>query len=210
MTSIFQTAVLSSIKWGFVIIPAKVEPKRVFVGDPYSLPLFFSRFLYEGASLIAQLVKNPPTVQETPVWFLGLEEPLEKGQATHSCVPGLTYGSGGKESTCNAGDPGLIPGLGRFAGEGIGYPLQYSGLENSMDYTVHGVAKSWTWLTFSLSCMKGISSKQTRCLVDLRATAFKWGFQKSLNLREYVNKNSLMIFIVSPSFLRNSVQLLPG
>ena len=37
-----------------------------------------------------------------------------------------------------------IPGLGRSPGEGKGYPLQYSGLENSMDYTVHGVAKSWT------------------------------------------------------------------
>ena len=48
----------------------------------------------------------------------------------------------GKESTCNAGDPGLIPGLGRFPGEGIGYPLQYSGLENSMDCIVHEVAKS--------------------------------------------------------------------
>ena len=38
-----------------------------------------------------------------------------------------------KETTCNAGDPGLIPGLGRSPGEGKGYPLQYSGLENSMD-----------------------------------------------------------------------------
>ena len=50
----------------------------------------------------------------------------------------------GKESTCNAGDPGLIPGLGRSPGEGIGYPLQYSALENCIDYIVHGVAKSQT------------------------------------------------------------------
>ena len=42
-------------------------------------------------------------------------------------------GSAGKESTCNAGDLGLIPGLGRSPGEGKGYPLQHSGLENSMD-----------------------------------------------------------------------------
>ena len=48
------------------------------------------------------------------------------------------------ESTYNVGDLGLIPGLGRFPGEGKGYPLQYSGLENSMDYTVHGVAWSRT------------------------------------------------------------------
>ena len=53
-------------------------------------------------------------------------------------------GSAGKESTCNAGDLGLIPGLGRSPGEGKGYPLQYSGLENSMDCVVHGVAESQT------------------------------------------------------------------
>ena len=47
-----------------------------------------------------------------------------------------------KESTCNAGDMGSISGLGRSAGEGNSYPLQYSGLENSMDCIVHGVAKS--------------------------------------------------------------------
>ena len=55
---------------------------------------------------------------------------------------GFPGGSAGKESACNAGDLGLIPGLGRSLGEGKGYPLQYSGLENSMDYLVHGVAKS--------------------------------------------------------------------
>ena len=53
-------------------------------------------------------------------------------------------GSAAKESACNAGDLNSIPGLGRSPGEGKGYPLQYSGLENSMDYTVHSVAKSWT------------------------------------------------------------------
>ena len=50
----------------------------------------------------------------------------------------------GTESAFNAGDASLIPGLGRSPGEGIGYPLQYSGLENSIDYIVHGVAKSQT------------------------------------------------------------------
>ena len=50
----------------------------------------------------------------------------------------------GKESACSAGDPGLIPGLGRSAGEGMGYPVRYSGLENSMYCRVHGVTKSWT------------------------------------------------------------------
>ena len=58
-------------------------------------------------SLVSQLVKNPPAMQETPVGFLGWEDPLEKGKATHS----------------------------------------FSGLENSMDYIVHGVAKSQTQLS---------------------------------------------------------------
>ena len=50
-------------------------------------------------------------------------------------------GSAGAESTCSAGDLGLITGLGRSPGEGNSYPLQYSGLENSMAYIVHGVYK---------------------------------------------------------------------
>ena len=55
---------------------------------------------------------------------------------------GFPCGSADKESACNAGDLGLIPWLGRSPGEGEGYPLQYSGLENFMDCIVHGVAKS--------------------------------------------------------------------
>ena len=55
--------------------------------------------------------------------------------------------SAGKESTCNVGDLGSIPGLGRSPEEGKGYPLQYSGLENSMDFIVHGVAKNQTRLS---------------------------------------------------------------
>ena len=53
-------------------------------------------------------------------------------------------GSAGKESTSNAGDLGSIPGLGRSPGEGKGYALQYSDLENSRDCIVHSVAKSQT------------------------------------------------------------------
>ena len=62
---------------------------------------------------------------------------------------GFLGGSDGRESACNAGDPGSILGSGRSLGERNGYPLKYSCLENSMDrgdwqVTVHGVAKSWT------------------------------------------------------------------
>ena len=54
---------------------------------------------------------------------------------------GFPCGSASKESACNVGDLGSIPGLGRSPGEGIGYPLQYSDLENSMDCTDHGGCK---------------------------------------------------------------------
>ena len=60
---------------------------------------------------------------------------------------GFPCGSAGKESACNAGDLGLISGLGRYPGEGKGYLLQYSGLDNSMDCIIHRVAKSWTQLS---------------------------------------------------------------
>ena len=59
---------------------------------------------------------------------------------------GFPDSSDGEESPCNAGDLGSIPGLERYPGERKGYPLQYSGLENSTDYIVHGVKKSQTQL----------------------------------------------------------------
>ena len=62
---------------------------------------------------------------------------------------GFPRGSAGKESTCNVRDLGLIPELGRSPGEGNGYPLKYSVLENSMDCIVHGVTKSWIQLIYS-------------------------------------------------------------
>ena len=57
---------------------------------------------------------------------------------------GFPCGSAVKGSACNAGDPGSFPGLGRSPGEGKGYPLHYSRIENSMDYTVHEVTESDT------------------------------------------------------------------
>ena len=62
---------------------------------------------------------------------------------------GFPCTSGGKESACNAGDPGLIPRLGRSPGEGNDYPLQYPCLEDLMDRgawwaAVYGVTNSWT------------------------------------------------------------------
>ena len=77
-------------------------------------------------------------MQETLVQFLGWEDPV---------FLGFPRGSTGKESAYNMGDLGLMPGLRRFPGEGKGYSLHNPGLENSMDYIIHGVAKSQTRLS---------------------------------------------------------------
>ena len=79
------------------------------------------------------MVKRLPAMRETQVQSLGREDPLEKGKATHSSILGLLCGLAGKESACNMGHLSSIPGLGKFPGEGKGYPLQYFGPENSMD-----------------------------------------------------------------------------
>ena len=60
---------------------------------------------------------------------------------------GFSDSSVGQESICNAEDLGSVPGLGTSPGEGKGYPLPYASLENSKDYTVHWVTKSWTQLS---------------------------------------------------------------
>ena len=81
-------------------------------------------------------------MQETQVRFLGQKDPLEKKDRLPTPVfLGFPCGSAGKKSVCSVGDLGLISELGRSPGEGKEYPLQYSGLENSMDYTVHGGPK---------------------------------------------------------------------
>ena len=99
------------------------------------------------ASLIAQLVKNPPVMQETLLRVLGSEDPVEKGKSTHSSILGLPCGSAGKESTCNAGT--WIQSLGWEDPLEKGKPthfstLAYSGQENSMDCIVIRVAKNRT------------------------------------------------------------------
>ena len=75
---------------------------------------------------------------------------------------GFPVSSAGKEFACNAGEPDSIFGSGRAAGEGIGYPLQYSGLENAIDCTVHGVIKSRTRLTFTFQDKKGSAQYRFR------------------------------------------------
>ena len=74
-------------------------------------------------------------------------------------------------------NPGLIPGLGRSPGEGIGYPLQYSGLENSMDWIVHGATKSRTWLSnFHLSSLLEMHTWSVSNLEDCCKYSFSFNF----------------------------------
>ena len=80
-------------------------------------------------------------MQETPVRSLGWKDPLEKGRLSTPVFLGFHVGSTGKESVYNVGDLDSIPGLVRSPEEGKGYPLQYSGLENFMDYIAHAVAR---------------------------------------------------------------------
>ena len=94
-----------------------------------------------------QMVKNPPAMQETEFdpWVRNI--PWRRDKLPKTVFLGFPGSSAGKESIYNVRDQGSIPGLGRSPGEGNGYPLLYSGLENSMVYIVHGVAKSRTRLS---------------------------------------------------------------
>ena len=90
------------------------------------------------------MVKNPPVMQENSVRIWVGKIPGRRDRLPTPVLLGFPCGSAGKESACNVGDLGSIPGLGRSTGEGKGYPLQYSDLENSMDCIGHGVANTWT------------------------------------------------------------------
>ena len=96
--------------------------------------------------------------------------------------PGPPYCSASKESACNVGDLGSIPGLRRSPGEGKGYPLQYSGLENSIDCIVHVIAKNRTQLSDTLLGNNDTSGQKQQVLEtqemsqtgDLPTQCFLW------------------------------------
>ena len=141
-------------------------PERWLFGIPYR---------QENEFLITKINSSPEfTLTEKKNGFHGTSLqpeslPLTKMSICTQICSKLFDSSVGKESSCNVGDLGSIPGLGRSPGEGKGYPLQYSGLENSKDCIVHGVPKSWTWLstfhfTFpSLGFPGGASGKESAC-----------------------------------------------
>ena len=109
-------------------------------------------------------------------------------------IAGFPCGSAGKESACRARDLGSIPGWGRSPGEGKGYPLQYSGLENSMNCIVHGVTKSPTQLSdFHFHYLiVGLSNSLSRSLEPRRL---------NLKVSSVVNLNNFMKFLSWSPFL---------
>ena len=101
---------------------------------------------------------------------------------------GFPGGSAGKESACNAGDHGSIPGLRRSPGEGNGYPLQYAGLENPMGggawwAAVHGVAKSQTRLSdFTFTFHFNTLEKEMATHSSILAWEIPWTEEKPRSL----------------------------
>ena len=157
------------------------------------------------ASLIAQLVKNLPAMQETQVWFLGREDPWRRDRLSTPIYLGFPGGSAGKESACNAADLGSIPGLGRSPGEGKGYPLQYSGLENSMDYPVHGVTESDTTERLSLSLFFLIAEVEpTRCWTTL------WDSGSARALHSLISASGMVVSVLKQAHTNQLLASIPN
>ena len=92
--------------------------------------IYISNIYISNIYMVAQLVKNPPAMQETPVWFLGQEVPWRRNSYPLQYSWASLVVQTVKESACNVGDLGSIPGLGRSPRGEHGNPLQYSCLEN--------------------------------------------------------------------------------
>ena len=130
---------------------------------------FFSKNQFLDALICSVFFFFPP-VSISALIFIISSLLLILGLFVLFLVPwGCPCGSGGKESTCNGGDLGSIPGLGRSPGEWKGYPFQYSGLENFMDSIVHRVTKSRT----RLSKFRFTLVIQLNCLFE--TSVVSWG-----------------------------------
>ena len=101
----------------------------------------------KGEYIISSLVQNKHTFTSVMV-ILQTETKFNLIFEINELFVGFPGESAGKESTCNVGNLGLNPGLGRAPGEGNGYPLQYSGLENSQSMESQRVGHDWVTLTF--------------------------------------------------------------
>ena len=126
--------------------------KRVMLWSHFFL-FFLKSFLKEKGYLFSPKLPKGSIV-EVPIMLFHASTLFLRSYYTQL---GFPCGSAGKESACNVGYLGSIPGLGRSPGEENGYPFQYSGQENSMNCVVHGVAKSkWLSLHYTQLCKKHI------------------------------------------------------
>ena len=115
-------------------------------------PALFRRMSPELGFPVAQLVKNPPPMQETLVRFWVGKICWRRDRLPTPVFLGFRCGSAGKESACNTGDLSSIPGLGRSPGEGNGHPLQYSGRENYMDWATNTLHSECCLFTLFIVC----------------------------------------------------------
>ena len=113
---------------------------------------------------------------------------LPKLTQYYTAIMGFLGGSNGEKSACNAGDVGSIPGLGRSTGEGNGYPLQYSCMENSMDRGAHGVTESDT--TELLNCTIALKGNSQLSLCVPLLTTFSSTNEYTLALCVFLFKAS--------------------
>ena len=138
------------------------------------------------------------------VWVVLLS--LVRVIGIHPYSSGFPCDSASKEAAYNAGDLGSIPGLGRSPGEGKDYPLQYSGLENSMKCIVHVVTKSQTllsdWVTFTLSLTaenEGGNMKKIGILLERWKRGVNVGRQKSIRYSFFIRSVQFSRSVVSDS-----------
>ena len=109
---------------------------------------------HPGASLIAQLLKNPPPMQETPVWFLIGKIPWRRDRLPTTIVLGFLCGSAGKDSPLTAGDLGLIPGLGRFPWRRerlptpVLWPREFHGLYSPLDHKESDMTETFAFTRY--------------------------------------------------------------
>ena len=156
-----------------IVRKQKIQKKKACIRTDY------------GASWAAQLMKN--RLQCRRPWldsWVG-KIPWRRDRISTPVFLGFPCSSAGKESTCHVGDLGLIPGLGRSPGKGKGYPLQYSGLENSTDCIAYVVTKSRTQL--SNFHFHFLSIREGMCRMTL---SWKLNIEKNTDLIQY----SLMFF----------------
>ena len=155
-----------------------------------------------------------------PTWLLSARSWMKCLHNSNPAPPALTFfghpqkkegfpgGSAGKESPCNAGDLGSIPGLGRSPGEGKGNPFQYSGLENSMDCIAHGVAMSWTWVSDFHQKKEALINTKTYTRYIFLSLTSTWGqfyiYNNSLYLQSILQRSKCVMWVY---ILRFSVNL---